>query len=438
MRSLQKVSLATLLLLLWTFPGQAALPAGMEQAAENAYLALFIHPETTEIALWDKEAEVYWFSNPQGRNMRQGVGHDLVQIRYDAPTSPDKLMNSYTHSVQLGQATIVSLEDGVRVEYLFGSAYDQNALGVPQMVKGERFEAILERISPSDRQTLLRHYTPIRLREPYPFELKVTSAAKGLEERLFGRLILVPCTADYESLLQQAEEAQDASTLAQLEDELARQRMDVLYGLLEKFTGFLLGSGEGARSVSYRMDITTAADLEPQDFAHLGEEPSYLLGRLAPLLQEQVQRIFAKVDYDVDDLTGDHLSNRLDPPIPLVERFFIPVEYRLEGKTLTARIPMAEVVYPQDQPTSYEVNWDGSLGDELLVYDQTRELVTYPLTSVALLRFFGAADTTEEGYIFVPDGSGALINLNNGKTNQTLYSEPVYGRDGALPMGERL
>ena len=73
-----------------------------------------------------------------------------------------------------------------------------------------------------------------------------------------------------------------------------------------------------------------------------------------------------------------------------------------------------------------------------MVYDQTRELVTYPLTSVALLRFFGAADSTEEGYIFVPDGSGALIYLNNGKTNQTLYSEPVYGRDGALPTGERL
>lgn len=438
MPSLEKVKAAILLLLLWALPAEAIQPSGMDLVAQNAYLSLFIHPETTEIALWDREADVYWFSNPQGRNMRQGVGHDVVQIRYDAPTSPDKLMNSYTHSVELGQAAIFPLDEGVRVEYLFGSAYDPSSLGVPQMVKAGRFQAILQKVASSDQETLLRHYTPICLRDPYPFELKVTAAARSLEERLFGSLILVPCTKEYEQLLQEAQEAKEQRTLAQLEEQLAKARMDALYGLLEKFTGYLLGSGEGARSAAFRQDITTAADLEPADFAHLRDEPSYLLGRLAPLLQEQVQRIFAKVGYDLDDLTGDHVSNRLDPPIPLVERFFVPVEYRLEERTLTVRIPMDEVVYPQDQPTSYEVNWDGTLGEELLVYDQTRELVTYPLTSVALLRFFGAADSTEEGYIFVPDGSGALIYLNNGKTNQTLYSEPVYGRDGALPIGERL
>lgn len=438
MPSLEKVKAAILLLLLWALPAEAIQPSGMELVAQNAYLSLFIHPETTEIALWDREADVYWFSNPQGRNMRQGVGHDVVQIRYDAPTSPDKLMNSYTHSVELGQAAIFPLDEGVRVEYLFGSAYDPSSLGVPQMVKAGRFQAILQKVASSDQETLLRHYTPICLRDPYPFELKVTAAARSLEERLFGSLILVPCTKEYEQLLLEAQEAKEQRTLAQLEEQLAKARMDALYGLLEKFTGYLLGSGEGARSAAFRQDITTAADLEPADFAHLRDEPSYLLGRLAPLLQEQVQRIFAKVGYDLDDLTGDHVSNRLDPPIPLVERFFVPVEYRLEERTLTVRIPMDEVVYPQDQPTSYEVNWDGTLGEELLVYDQTRELVTYPLTSVALLRFFGAADSTEEGYIFVPDGSGALIYLNNGKTNQTLYSEPVYGRDGALPTGERL
>ena len=48
---------------------------------------------------------------PRGAICR-GVGHDVVQIRYDAPTSPDKLMNSYTHSVELGQARHLSLTKG--------------------------------------------------------------------------------------------------------------------------------------------------------------------------------------------------------------------------------------------------------------------------------------------------------------------------------------
>ena len=101
------------------------------------------------------------------------------------------------------------------------------------------------------------------------------------------------------------------------------------------------------------------------------------------------------------------------------------------------RIPMAEVVYPKDRPTAFEVNWDGSLGEEVVIYDHSKELATYPLTSITLLRYFGAADSQAEGYIFVPDGSGALIYLNNGKTGQTLYSESVYGQDGALPLSER-
>ena len=57
------------------------LPEGFELCADNGQLALYIHPETTEIALWDKAAGEVWFSNPQGRNMRAGVAQDVVQIR---------------------------------------------------------------------------------------------------------------------------------------------------------------------------------------------------------------------------------------------------------------------------------------------------------------------------------------------------------------------
>lgn len=434
--------LAALLILLaavWPLPAEAQAPAGFDLCAENEHLALYINPETTEIAVYDKAADTTWFSNPPGRNMRAGVGQDVVQIRYDSPTSPDKLMDSWTHSVQLGQASVVPLPDGVRVEYLMGAEYPEGMALMPQLVKAGIFEEqILAPLSSSDRSTLLRYYTPIFVREPYPFELGVTAAARDLERQLFGDLVIVPFTEEYQELVAEAQALEPGSReLRDLEQKIAKQRMDVLYLLLEKFTGYLLGSGEGARSIAYRKDITSASDLGREDFAHLAEEPSYLLARLAPLLQDQVARILAKVDYGLEDLTRDHVQNRLDPPIPSVERFLVPVEYRLDGRELVVRIPMAEVVYPKDRPTAYEVNWDGSLGEEVVIYDESKELVTYPLTSIALLRFFGSADAQADGYIFVPDGSGALIYLNNGKASQTLYSEPVYGADGALPIVER-
>lgn len=51
------------------------------------------------------------------------------------------------------------------------------------------------------------------------------------------------------------------------------------------------------------------------------------------------------------------------------------------------------------------------------------------ITVLTLLSTFGAADETEEGYFVVPDGSGALINFNNGKSGYKEYSGKVYGED---------
>ncbi len=43
--------------------------------------------------------------------------------------------------------------------------------------------------------------------------------------------------------------------------------------------------------------------------------------------------------------------------------------------------------------------------------------------------------TPTQGYMIVPDGSGAVINYNNGKTNYASYSQKIYGRDyTAVPL----
>ncbi|MCD8006861.1 MAG: DUF5696 domain-containing protein [Oscillospiraceae bacterium] len=51
------------------------------------------------------------------------------------------------------------------------------------------------------------------------------------------------------------------------------------------------------------------------------------------------------------------------------------------------------------------------------------------LTELAMNPYFGAADTEATGYMLIPDGSGARINLNNGKSNYSNYSSYIYGRD---------
>lgn len=59
------------------------------------------------------------------------------------------------------------------------------------------------------------------------------------------------------------------------------------------------------------------------------------------------------------------------------------------------------------------------------------------LTEIGIMNSFGAASSEEEGYFVIPDGSGALINFNNGKTNAKSFSGMVYGRDlTAAPLTE--
>jgi hypothetical protein len=66
---------------------------------------------------------------------------------------------------------------------------------------------------------------------------------------------------------------------------------------------------------------------------------------------------------------------------------------------------------------SAQIDVDNIVEDKNIIY------------SMDLLPYFGAGSTSDKGYIFVPDGSGALINFNNNKSNVETYKEAIYGRD---------
>ena len=71
-------------------------------------------------------------------------------------------------------------------------------------------------------------------------------------------------------------------------------------------------------------------------------------------------------------------------------------------------------------------------GDDLLVtvpMDAIEFTNGNPVTRVDVLPYFMTAGTEDKGYIFVPDGSGSLIYLNNGKTTALSYTDRVYGAD---------
>lgn len=81
-------------------------------------------------------------------------------------------------------------------------------------------------------------------------------------------------------------------------------------------------------------------------------------------------------------------------------------------------------------PVIYSVA-DGVFSAEILL-EEVEERGDCLIHTIELLPFFGAGGLQDEGYLFVPDGAGALMDFNNGKSDYSQYEKPVYGEDTTL------
>lgn len=111
---------------------------------------------------------------------------------------------------------------------------------------------------------------------------------------------------------------------------------------------------------------------------------------------------YTQADYEID-LQLKAGSRKSSNPV-----FNVRMIYRLEGGDLVVELPYSEMRYKAD----------------------------YALTYVTPLPAFGAAGTEQDGFIFVPEGGGALIRYNNNKTQQAAYYANMYGWDYALNRKE--
>lgn len=90
----------------------------------------------------------------------------------------------------------------------------------------------------------------------------------------------------------------------------------------------------------------------------------------------------------------------------------VPVQYYLCEDGFIAEVLTGEI----------QELWTGEVNE--LWKDEGAELL-----SVKLLPYFGAGGASDEGYLFIPDGSGALIEFNSGKQQYKSYEGRVYGED---------
>lgn len=154
-----------------------------------------------------------------------------------------------------------------------------------------------------------------------------------------------------------------------------------------------------------KLDDTLAAYVEARYYPV--KSGADLLERLdeqvkKPLVLKKMLAAFEEAGYTAEDLAADNeASGTAGGSGAQKPKFTVPLEYRLDGDALVVTVPL----------------------------DQVTESEKHRISSIDLLRFFGAAGTKDDGYMLVPDGSGALIRLNNGKIKEEQYVQRVYGDD---------
>jgi hypothetical protein len=107
----------------------------------------------------------------------------------------------------------------------------------------------------------------------------------------------------------------------------------------------------------------------------------------------------------IDEISGGVRFNYNFPN----RRTRVSMEVTLENDSVLVKIP-------QDRLVEDDIGDNGSI-----------------ILTMSLLNSFGAgAEGEEGGYVVVPDGSGAIINFDNNKTNSAQYFGQVYGRDWSV------
>lgn len=113
------------------------------------------------------------------------------------------------------------------------------------------------------------------------------------------------------------------------------------------------------------------------------------MSKLAKLF-EQVG--YTKEDYDFDMMEAEQSENI---------GFVIPLEYRLTEDGFQVSVP-TNMIEEKGGASIYRLQ---------------------------ILKFLGAEHTNEEGYIFVPNGSGSIINFKDRTNDMRSYGQIVYGAD---------
>lgn len=195
-----------------------------------------------------------------------------------------------------------------------------------------------------------------------------------------------------------------------LPEQMSGESFDELVELVEATSGSTAAKRVKAFYLFYTMKEADEALLKK--YPALSETDIYTLKTSATDRDKKtLEEYYKKAGYTYEKMEEEYANLGYASTEENFPCFKVSIDYILKDNTLEVSLNAGEIQY-----------------------DNSKFYLTY----ISLLPYFGAGQTGEEGYVFLPDGSGTLINFNNDGSKSTLITRgKTYGYDAAETNADR-
>ncbi len=412
--------------------------------AQNEQFALYANKHTGEVYLQNRYTGQYLTTNPIDVAKPSSFGNTTDQQKSDMLSQiwisyTDILSgqskvdeNSFALAAQKGQISISKIKDGIRVEYVLGDTISRYA--IPEAILHEDYidtivipmqNEIIDIFSKikNEMNSILSYAADESVFDAciYTGELgdidEFSSYWNTLNTRVFSAL-----SSTYVTALSRAEGGDTAlkeQMLLELKIVGAIDEHEVELpnrNLFRKWASGIL--------TNYKTLTSFYSQLDPNKTDDISEEALKIypaLGQIDP--QTGLKYVIWTLESDIVTNKKISLQNILTS---------VNTAYTVDDMLAQeARVGFKYAEKPRPVfrcALEYVLNEDGmtySLPSNSISFDESK----YRLDGISILRYFAANDRNEKGYLFYPDGSGALIN--NEDVTTTVIGQPMYGYDYA-------
>ncbi len=126
--------------------------------------------------------------------------------------------------------------------------------------------------------------------------------------------------------------------------------------------------------------------------------------------RNEVEGYLRAIGYTYEEIFAQYEILEYTSKAAALPSFKLYIDYVLEGDKLKVKLDVENIDYDRKE---------------------------FILAKIKVLPYFDAAKYEDEGYMFFPDGSGALVAFNDGTVRTQLTTERMYGQDPAEDMSNR-